>query len=249
MKLKKKLRKVWKKNPLVIIRITIEVILFSGFALIIASIQTYLTSLQTTISQIQLDLKEREHKIFKIEHSPRFQIGEMSTDTDSLGICISESLIVYNEGYPINKRQIEHYSFFEVKDKYEVSTIIPVKFYYRSGSITRNSTEVLQTFGDLYNCKKYYWLVRELPNAPVSYDWMLSKFHVVEIKWEDIKGEQHLSYFSTKSYQPNQEIESNEAEKLIQLHKSNDIIDMQYPLDIEKIRLIVIENLLEKYDS
>lgn len=226
--------KYWKNNPIELIRIILEIIIVFGLI-------TYFTYKQTNILNRQLELQERQQNIaeqqlsiFKFEHSPRFQIEEYS-QRDSLGVCKTEEIYVQNEGYPIDTKEITIYSFFEVRDENETKTIFPVQFYYSTGSITRNATGVLEAYTHSLNHDFYIKLMDELSSIPETYHWVLDKFHIIKIEWNDILGESHTDYFTTYQFQPNQKTQPSEANKYISLHNTGFYINIQEPLNINTI--------------
>ncbi|BFP40320.1 hypothetical protein FGF1_11650 [Flavobacteriaceae bacterium GF1] len=234
-KIKKAIFKYWKNDSIGLIRLTLELILVFGLI-------TYFNYKQTDISIRQLRIQERQQQIldkqiliFDYEHRPKFQIVEYYEQKDSLHHCITEGIQIQNEGYPIDAREIEIYSFFEIDNGENVKTIFPVKLYYRIGTINRNERDVLETLSGTWNCKDFFKFRDELHTYKVSYHWALKKFHVIRIKWKDVLKKEHISYYSTDVYQPNQEINSKEALKLIKLHDQDFKIHMQKPINTELI--------------
>ncbi len=234
-KIKKAISKYWKNDSIGLIRLTLELILVFGLI-------TYFNYKQTDISIRQLKIQERQQQIldkqtliFDYEHKPKFQIVEYYEQKDSLHHCITEGIQIQNEGYPINAREIKIYSFFEIENIEKIKTIFPVKLYYRIGTVNRNSSDVLETLTGTWNCKDFYKFRDELHSFKISYHWSLKKFHIVRIQWMDVLGKNHISYFNTAIYQPNQEIDPKEALKLIKLHDQDFNIHMQDAINTELI--------------
>ncbi len=235
--IKKKFRPVvryWEKSPIEFIRVILEIIIVFGFI-------TYFTYRQTDIANRQLELQERQQDIleqqtiiFQFEHKPRFQIEEYDQN-DSLGHCIRKDIYIQNDGYPIDTKEITIYSFFEISDEDGIKTIFPVRFYYATGTITRNATGVLEVYTGTKNYV-FYIQLRDLLNSFVeTYHWQLGQFHIVKIEWSDILGENHIDYFTTYQFQPNQKMSVSEANKYLILHDSDFFINIQEPLNIKTI--------------
>ena len=75
----------------------------------------------------------------------------------------------------------------------------------------------------------------ELSSIPETYHWVLDKFHIIKIEWNDILGESHTDYFTTYQFQPNQKTQPSEANKYISLHNTGFYINIQEPLNINTI--------------
>ena len=224
----------WKEKPIEFFRMILEIVIVFGLV-------PYLTYKQTDISTRQLELQERQQNIseqqmaiFQFEHRPRFQIEEYSQKNSS-GDCMRDEIYIKNEGYSIDTKEITVYSFFEISNEEGIKTIFPVQFYYATGTVTRNATGVLEAYTSTNNHAFYTQLRDQLSSIAETYYWQLDQFHIVKIEWSDILGEDHVDFFTTQQFQPNQKMSISEANKYIALHNSDFYIDIQKPLDINAI--------------
>lgn len=234
-RLRKHIKKLWKNDPLGLMRLFLEVTVVIGLG-------TFFMIRQTAISERLLEIEEKEqenvtlqNKIFEYEHSPRFQIVEYVSQKDSSGFCITKSIQIQNNGYAINEKKIEIFSYLQIKNESELETILPIKDYYTTGAITQEETGALEEYLRSHNCKNIASLIDGVRRNPEAYLWDFDVFHVVKIDWVDVLDQNHTYYFSTLKNQPYERLDLKEAKRLLELHKNSFMIDSYEKKDSAKL--------------